>query len=177
MKKPKKLKKYIAYGILMILLYIIETMPQGSVNNGIYSPELMLPLVTVFALFEGEKFGAVTGLLAGILYDAQGGGLTGFHAILFMFFGYFTGLLLIFLLRRNIVTAVALSGFWVLVSNYLFYFFFYYMFGDLRFSYATLKVILPKTAVSVIASIFIYLLILFIYNKFPEKADSEAAKE
>jgi hypothetical protein len=51
------------------------------------------------------------------------------------------------------------------------------MFGDLSFSYATLKVILPKTAVSVIVVRFIYLLILFIYNKFPEKVDSEVAKE
>lgn len=168
MKNRMQIKRYIIYGIIFLLLYIIQTMPQSGLNKGYSTPELLLPLLTVLALFEGEKFGAIFGIIIGLLYDAQGGGLTGFYTILFMFYGYFTGILLIFLLRRNILTSMSISAICVLTTNYLFYFFFYYMYGELSFSYVTLNIILPKTAMSLVFTFFIYLLIRYIYNKFPD---------
>ena len=71
----------------------------------------LIPLVICIGMFEREIAGAVLGMLAGILWDSVSPMGDGYNALLLMLAGAAAGLLIDYLMRNNLMTALLLSGF------------------------------------------------------------------
>ncbi len=77
----------------------------------------LIPLVICIGMFEREIAGAVLGMLAGILWDSVSPMGDGYNALLLMLAGAAAGLLIDYLMRNNLMTALLLSGFACLIYS------------------------------------------------------------
>jgi len=71
----------------MLFLYILEYVFSPISFNGV-TPEFALVAIVCMSAFEGQYFGAVYGLIWGLLCDFGDHGLFGTKGILFMIIGY-----------------------------------------------------------------------------------------
>ena len=88
---------------LMILFTLLQTTIFSSLRPFGAVPDMMLSAVIAIAVSEGEKWGAVCGLISSLLISSVG--TTGFSVIplVYMLTGYISGLLSRYYLRQNAV--------------------------------------------------------------------------
>lgn len=150
-----RLKKHLIYSAVFLLVYIIEAAPHKFLTFFGTTPDLIIICVVLYAIFEGEKAGAILGLVIGLLCDVQSK-IIGFNAIQFMILGYITGVLMQRLLRRNVITSISLCIACTFLSSMLTYIFFFLLWGDRNFIFAFLYIILLKAALSIPFSALFY---------------------
>jgi len=118
--------RFFVYALIFLLLYVLQNTPSLFSICGI-KPILLIPAAVVFAMYEGEFIGGIFGALAGMFCDMSGFFLFGFDAILTLVFSVVSGLLVIYLLRRNIRNSILLVFLFMTVRCSLTYFFMYQM--------------------------------------------------
>lgn len=169
----KKFIKYCIYGVILFLLYIIQISPYRLVDILNVTPELVLPALILIAMYDGEKVGALSALVVGLVYDSSSK-VTGFNTILFIVFTFFTGVLIATQLKRNIISAIVLCSSAVLLQNLLTYFFFFGIAGSGNFILALKTIILPKLIYTLFISAILYYVFLIIkMQMFDEDADEQ----
>lgn len=84
--------KFICYGLLTVLVYLLET---GTPLRGLevldVSVDVLACIPAAAALFEGPGVGAAVGFLTGLLYDLAGNGLEGLYPLYYMLFAALAG--------------------------------------------------------------------------------------
>ncbi len=73
-------------------------------------PFLLIPLVICLGMFETSLVAALMGALAGALWDVTVAAGDGYNALVLMLFATATSLLISYLMRNNISTALLLGG-------------------------------------------------------------------
>lgn len=99
--------RFLVYAAIFIFLYVFQCTPRFLEIRGI-KPVLLIPAAITLAMFEGEFTGGLYGALAGLLCGIASPLLFGFDGILLLCFSVASGLLVIYLLRRTLVTAYLL---------------------------------------------------------------------
>ena len=99
------MKKKIIFHVAALLVFVLlqYTMVPIQINRA--SPDYILVLVILSALFCGYRFSAIFGLIAGLLCDYCDGLLFGLKGALFLICGYLVGVLVQVILSRNLLTA------------------------------------------------------------------------
>lgn len=82
--------RVLLYSLFMTSLYIISYIIVPLRWGGV-SPSYLFCAVVATALFENEYFGAIYGLIFGLLADLCGSGVFGVNTLLFAFAGYTVG--------------------------------------------------------------------------------------
>ena len=102
--------KWTAYGLLILLVTLLQA-TEGLIPPifGV-RPLLVVPLTVCIAMFVGPTGGAAAGIACGILWDLYGARLLGFNALLLLVTGCLCGLLITLLMRNNLLTALLLSA-------------------------------------------------------------------
>lgn len=84
--------KFICYGLLTVLVYLLETgTPLHRVRLLDVSVDVLACLPAAAALFEGPALGTAIGFLTGLLYDLAGNGIEGLYPLYFMLFAALAG--------------------------------------------------------------------------------------
>lgn len=78
---------------------------------------LLIPLVVCIAMFERGMAGAVFGAFAGMLWDFTLSRGDGFNTLFLMAIGIICGLLINYLMRNNLVTAILLTSITLLLYS------------------------------------------------------------
>ena len=76
-------------GVLILIFALLQTTVFARFRPFGAIPDLMLPLVIAIAMTEGEKWGAVCGLIAAYVIESLGGGDFSLLVLLYMAAGYF----------------------------------------------------------------------------------------
>ncbi len=97
---------YVIFFALLFLINYTEILPLRIANA---SPMPLVAAVVTVAFYYGEWLGFWSGLIAGIFADAVSSQLTGFNTILLMLIGLIAGLLMTYILNKNIYAAGVLS--------------------------------------------------------------------
>ena len=142
--------KWTVYTVAVFLLSVLQADPFFLPKIWRMGPILLVPAVVCIAMFEGETAGAVYGVIAGLLWDAQCGRLFGFNAFFLLVFGMFAGLLVKYLFRNTVVSVLLLTLSLTLLLEFVTWFFFDNLFGDYDIAYAFLKVMLPTSLYTLI---------------------------
>lgn len=130
MEKRKLLirSRYLVYGAVFVFLYVLQCMP-GFLEIGGVRPILLIPAAVTLAMFEGEFVGGLYGALAGLLCGLSSPMVFGFDGLLLLCLCVVSGLLVIYLLRRTLMTAYLLVGVSVTSRCCPAYFFSYAIWG------------------------------------------------
>ena len=143
--------KYLTYGLVLLLLYVLQTTPGLFVIFGA-KPMLVVPAAIAIAMCEGEFVGGLYGAFAGLLCDMGSSMLFGFNGFLLTFFCVVTGLLVIHLMHCNAWNAILFTFITMLAIGSLEFLFGYGMWGLenvwMIYTYRTLPLIVYTAVVS-----------------------------
>ena len=143
--------KWVAYGIELFLVYIIQCTPNLLPDFLGTKPLLLVVFAISISMFEGDGAGIWVGLASGLLMDLQGGNIGfGFNAIVLMIICFACGSLIVFLMRNNIVTAIVLATGGMLIMGLLRWLFFYVIAGEPKAGYYLYAVMLPQIIYTVL---------------------------
>lgn len=152
----EKIKKALCYcGLILFFSLIQVTLVPRYPIFGV-SPDLVLSCVIAAAMFEGAKFGAVTGVISGFFIDAIGSVGLSLSPLIYCVFGYVVGICAELIFRRGLLSffMCAVGGYFlrgfatiILVSA---------AWNTYSTTFVFLRVVLPEIALSVLFSFVIY---------------------
>lgn len=134
-----KIIRYFAYFLEIIIFYILEQTP--NLIPGIYGikPIIIMPILFMIALFEGESVGLVFGFFIGLLLDTSFSWSVGFYTIIMSVTGYIIGLIARRVVKSNLSTAMIISAISIFFI-YSFHFVFYFLingYGDSMYAFTS----------------------------------------
>lgn len=160
------LRKIILF-IIIIASYILQTTFKTTITFGNISPNLILIVVTSFALIRGKKEGMYLGFFSGLLVDIffGYGGVVGFHGLTYMYIGYVMGLLFEIFYMNDILIPVVLIGISDIFYNMIYYIIAFLLRNKLDLSYYFRTIMLPEAVYTLFVGVFLYKLFLYINKK------------
>lgn len=156
--------RHFIFVVLMLLFYVLQSVPGLFQIYGV-KPILVISVAVAISMFEGEFAGGIYGALAGLLCDTGGFLLFGFNGFIVMLCCVVSGLLVIYLMRRNLLSCLLFVFVTLLLRGSLEYFFAYGMwqYAGAWKLYTTST--LPVIGYSTVVAAPIFYLIRFICHK------------
>ena len=114
--------KYTVYALLLLALYVIQTVPGLFVIFGV-KPIWVVPAAIAIAMMEDELIGGIYGALAGLLCDLGGFALFGFKGFWISFFCICSGLLIKHLMHCNLRSCALFTLMALMVTGSMQHFF------------------------------------------------------
>ena len=146
--------------------FLLQTSVFAMLPVSITTPNLLLIVTVGFSLLLGNRKGLFIGLLSGLLCDIFFGSLIGFYALLYAVIGYAAGKLQHFMYVEDVKfpsLVIAVSDF---IFGFLTYVFLFLIQNRLIFSYYCINIILPEMIFTVICTLPVYPLLLWLYHKY-----------
>lgn len=170
-----KTKLTLAGMILFCLILQCSLMPAISIAS--ITPNLMIVFVVSFGLMRGKRAGLIIGFISGILMDLMtmtlGYYIIGFHGIIYMFIGYFSGYCYRIFYDDDVKMPVLLTAAGDLCYGILVYIMQFLLRGRVQFFYYLRRIIMPEVVYTILLTLICYWLFLFINRKL-EKADKRS---
>ena len=160
-----KILKYGGFVVLVTLVYAL-TDARGVLPVWVgVKPLVMIPLIICIAMFEGDVTGAAMGAYAGALMDAGNMGVFGFSAILLMLCGFTAGILITYLMRNNVFTALLLCSGTVFIYGFLYWFFFYAIVRYASAFHVFIRYFIPAMLYTAVCMPIFYFIYLFFIRR------------
>ncbi|MBO4339735.1 MAG: rod shape-determining protein MreD [Clostridiales bacterium] len=127
---------------------------------------LLVPLCVCIAIFEGERWGAAFGVFAGALWDLTHGGGDGYNALFLFAICAVCGVLVRYLMQKNIVTALVMSGGACFLYSLFYVMFFISAQGIERPAFLFVRYFLPSAVLSFLLTFVFYYMMKGISKKY-----------
>lgn len=170
------MKRFFVTIILIIICFVFQTTVFKGLAFGGIVPNLLIILTASFGFMRGERTGVIIGFFCGFLGDIFFGNVLGLNAMIYMYIGYANGKFNRIFFPEDIKLPLGL----ILVSD-LAYGFAYYVtlfLMRMRFhiGYYFSHIILPEMVYTILITLFLYPLILWI-NKKLEDSEKRGARK
>ena len=161
--------KNIAVSLFLIILsFLIQSCVFPLLPFLSVYPNLLLIMIFSFGFIRGSSSGMCYGLVAGLLLDLSSGGAMGFYTLFYIWMGYVNGICTRYYYEDYITLPLALCAINEVAYNVYMYLFGFLIRGRLGFGYYLVKIILPETIFTVVTTLVVYRLFLFISRKLEE---------
>lgn len=157
--------KWMLYSLLLLLCYILQTIPGLFEIFGI-KPVLVAGAAFCVSMYESPMASAVYSMLAGLLWDISSDKLFGFNGFIFLTFGLFISLLCIYYLHTKLLNSLMFCGAAMLSQGLLDYLFYYSVWGYENVSIMLIYHILPTIAYSLLLVPVFYYIVRRITEKW-----------
>ncbi len=154
-----------------MIVFVIQTSVFPLFSFLSVYPNMMLILVFSFGFIRGSRSGMLYGLFAGILTDLASGGPMGFYTLLYIWIGYLNGLFTRYYYEDYITLPLILCTVNELVYNLYVFIFGFLIRGRLSFGYYFLNIVFPEMIFTVVLTLFIYRLMLFLSRQLTKIQD------
>ena len=162
--------------VKQILLNILLILLAFTVQNCVFpllpflaaTPNLLLILTFSFGFIHGRNAGMFYGILSGLLLDLFYSGPFGFYTLIYVYIGYFNGIFTRYYYEDYITLPLVLSALNEVFYNFYLYVFGFLVRGRLNFGYYFINIILPETIFTVVTTLILYRLFLYISRKLEE---------
>lgn len=170
------MKRNIVVGLLIIICFLLQcTVFRALAFSGIV-PNLMIILTASFGFMRGERSGLIIGFFSGLLIDIFFGQVIGFYALLYMYVGYTNGKFNRIFYPEDIKLPIALIIGSDLFTGLSCYILMFLMRARFHIGYYFVHVILPEIVYTIVITIFLYPVILWINGKL-ESSEKRSAKK
>ena len=162
--------------ILIILCFLLQTTFFQGLDFGGIVPNLMIVLTASFGFMRGEKTGLLYGFVCGLLVGIFFANVLGLNAMIYMYIGYANGKFNRIFFPEEIKLPLAL----ILVSDLAYGFSYYVILFLLRsrfhLGFYFLHIILPEMVYTILITLLLYPLILWL-NKRLEESEQRSARK
>lgn len=170
------MRKSIVITLFILICFLLQATVFPHFSFGGVVPNLLIVLTASFGFMGGEKTGLVTGFFCGLLLDIFFGEVIGIYAMIYMYTGYVNGKFNKIFFPEDIKLPIILILFSDFVYGLLSYILFFVMRGRFHFTYYIVNIILPEIVYTILVTLFLYPLLLFVHNKLTEKERKRARK-
>ena len=159
------MKRFIITAFLIFICFLLQcTLFQALAFGGIV-PNLLIVLTASFGFMRGEKTGLLIGFFCGLLVDIFFGNSIGFYSLLYMYIGYMNGKFSTIFYPQDIKLPIML----ILGSDCVYgltcYLILFLLRSRFDFGYYFMHIILPEIVYTIVVTIFLYPLILWINTR------------
>lgn len=162
------MKKVIISIITVLILFLFQTSIFHYFSIKGIVPNLMLIVVCAYGFFRGETDGIIAGFFCGLLIDVFYADYLGFHSLLYLYIGFFNGLLNHFYVEESVKFPIFCIGLSDLVVSFITYFLRFVLNGNFNLKFYSVNVILPEFIYTVAICFALYPLLMFIeYRVIP----------
>lgn len=162
--------------LFVIICFVLQCSVFGSLAFAGIIPNLMIVLTSAFGFMRGEKEGLIIGFICGLLCDVFFGSFLGFYALVLMYIGYLNGKFSKIFYPEDIKLPIALIVTSDLSYGVLCYCLMFLLRGKFQFVYYFTHVILPEAIYTIVVTIFLYPIILFVNEKLETRERRRAQK-
>ncbi|MCR4596662.1 MAG: rod shape-determining protein MreD [Lachnospiraceae bacterium] len=159
------MKKVIIAVLMVWLTFILQSSVFSRINIGGIVPNLMIILTACFGFMEGELAGLLVGFGCGMLTDVFFGSFNGFYALIYMYLGYMNGKFCNIFYPEDVKLPLALIISTDLLYGLSCYVFLFLLRGRFEMGFYFGHIIVPEVIVTMIMTLVMYPVILFIHNK------------
>jgi len=153
------------YGALILLAGLLQNTPHLFPTIFGVHAWLLLPLMVCIAMLEKSLTGTLFGILAGALWDVALARGDGFHALFFMLASSGVCILMNYLMRNNLVTALILSSGTIVLYGLVHWLIFFVLSGADGVWLQLARFYLPSMVYSFLFTPIFYMLLRSILKK------------
>lgn len=170
------MKRFLITAVLIFICFLLQCTVFHTLAFGGIVPNLLIVLTASFGFMRGEKTGLLIGFFCGLLVDIFFGNTIGFYALVYMYIGYMNGKFSAIFYPQDIKLPIALilgsDCFYGLVC----YVIMFLLRSRFEFGYYFVHIILPEIVYTIVVTIFLYPLILWI-NTGLERSELRGGKK
>lgn len=174
--KKDKIKRLLAMIVILFVCYLLQCTVFQNLTLASIKPNILLILTASIGFMRGSKEGMFIGFFSGLLIDIQFGTIIGFYALIYLVIGYINGMFQKMYYDDNIklpLCLIAGSEFLYGISIYLFLFM---LRSEFNFLYYLNHIIIPELIYTIVVTLGLYPLILFINHKLEAEEKRSASK-
>lgn len=164
------MKNNIVIGLFVLVCFILQSTVFQSLSFGGISPNLLIVITAAFGFMRGKKCGLLVGFFSGLLVDLFFGDVLCFYALIYMYIGYGNGMFKRIFFKEDIklpMLLITVSDFVYCMTCYLLLFLLRSRFD---FLYYFVHIIVPEIVYTIVITILLYPLILFVDGRLEGKA-------
>ena len=170
------MRRKIVLFLIIAVCFLLQTTVFRVLNFAGIGPNLLIIIISAFGFMRGKKEGLWIGFFCGLLIDIFCGFYLGGYALLYMYIGYINGMFQKRFYPDDIKLPMILIGSSDIVCNLVIYFVMFLLRGRFSFWYYFTSVIIPEFVYTMVITIFLYFLLLKIYQRLEEHEKRRAIK-
>lgn len=152
--------------LIIYICFILQCSVFNHISLGGIVPNVLLIVTASFGFMRGQNTGMVVGFTAGLMIDIFFGSPFGYVTLLYTVIGYLNGFFKNIFYPEDIKLPMVLITGSELVYCILYYAFKFLLRGRLHFGYYFVHIMLPEIVYTIIATIPLYALIVWINEHF-----------
>lgn len=166
--KKERYKRRAFFAGLIFLFALLQNTPH--ILPGIFGAHalILIPLVVCLGMFEKAVIASLLGIFAGVLWDIHAAVADGFNALILMAFATLASILISYLMRNNIRTAMLLCICAVVIYSVLHWFIFVICTGATGGFITLITFYLPSAVYTLVFAPLIYILLRAVLRKLKE---------
>ena len=174
--KAMKIKRFLITAVIIIAAYLLQCTVFSSLELAGIKPNLLIIITASFGFMRGSREGMLVGFVSGLLADIQFGDMIGFYALIYLLIGFINGLFQRLYFDEDIKLPLFLISISEFVYGIIVYFLTYLLRSDFNFLLYLNKIILPELIYTIVITLVLYPLILFINHKLEAEEKRSASK-
>ena len=174
--KAMKIKRFFITAVIIIAAYLLQCTVFSSLELAGIKPNLLIIITASFGFMRGSREGMLVGFVPGLLADIQFGDIIGFYALIYLLIGFINGLFQRLYFDEDIKLPLFLISISEFVYGIIVYFLTYLLRSDFNFLLYLNKIILPELIYTIVITLVLYPLILFINHKLEAEEKRSASK-
>lgn len=161
---------------MIVICFLFQTTVFQGIDFGGIVPNLMIVLTASFGFMRGERTGLIMGFACGFLADVFFGNVLGLNAMIYMYIGYANGKFNRIFYQEDIKLPLGLILLSDLAYGFLYYITLFLMRGRFNIGYYFMHIILPEVVYTILVTLLLYPLVLWINKKLEELEKRSARK-
>ncbi|MBS7339576.1 MAG: rod shape-determining protein MreD [Lachnospiraceae bacterium] len=170
------MKRLFVSVLLIISCFLLQTTVFQWLDFGGIVPNLLIILTASFGFMRGERTGLLFGFFCGLLIDIFFASVLGLNAMIYMYIGYANGKFHSIFYPEDIKLPLFLILISDLAYGFIYYTILFLMRGRFQIGYYFLHIILPEMVYTILITLLLYPLILWI-NKKLENSEKRSARK
>ena len=174
--KAMKIKRFVITAVILIAAYLLQCTVFSSLELAGIKPNLLIIVTASFGFMRGSREGMLVGLFAGLLTDIQFGDMIGFYAMIYLFVGFINGLFERLYFDEDIKLPLFLIAGSDFIYGVVIYFLMFLLRSDFQFLYYLNRIIIPEAIYTIVITLAVYPLLLFINRRLEAEEKRSASK-
>lgn len=168
-------RKIVTFAIIFVCFLLQNTVFQKASLAGI-TPNLLIIVTSSFGFMRGKKEGMVVGMISGLFIDVLFNDLIGFYALVYMVLGYLNGFFRKIFFDDDIKLPLILIAASDFIYGNIVCIFMFIMRSKFHYFYYLKSIIIPELIYTILVTIIVYQVILYINKKLEAEEKRSASK-